>query len=134
MKPEYQKWIDAFLAANNPYGKCKEACQEMMVAFPELKLVPGHIYDAGIGKRSHHWCVAEDGTIVDPTATQFPLLSEYEPWKPGDEVRAGKCMNCGDEIWRECQDLANPPKRECICSPICEEDFRKHLEGEQATP
>lgn len=89
----------------------------MLSEFPELILVAGHIYDARYGKQAHWWLKTVDGDIIDPTASQFPLISHYEEWKPGDEVRVGKCMNCGITIWRKVTSL-NGPIYSC-CSDEC---------------
>lgn len=54
----------------------------------------------------------------------------YEPWKPGDEVRVGKCMNCGEEIWEAVQTIDVAPEQKCICSPECHAEFEAYLEKE----
>ena len=101
MKPEYQRWITEYLVriGGEPLGKCQEACKEMVTAFPELKKIRGHVH-CPWGKRAHVWLEDTEGKIVDPTSSQFPYIFKYEVWKPGDEVRVGKCMNCGNEIWK----------------------------------
>lgn len=129
---EYIAWIDGYLKRSlggDGYGECRTATELMVKEFPELKRVAGHVYTLGWGKRSHFWCVTPDGSIVDPTARQFPGLLGYEPWKPGDEVCVGKCMNCGCEIWRKVQSLEDV-KRECICGRECETSFESYLNGD----
>ncbi len=104
-KTHYQKWIEDYLAGlafpGACLGRCQEAVQEMAVAFPELRVVRGHVYCAAPwGKRAHWWCETDYGQIVDPTAAQFSVeIFEYEEYTEGAEVRIGRCMNCGEEIW-----------------------------------
>lgn len=116
---DYTKWITDYLARTpNVYGLCKEATAEMQKAFPELQLVPGYV-ETFWGRRDHFWLKAPDGTILDPTESQFPGgISSYDPWKPGMLTRVGKCMNCGDEIWRN-RDSLTYGKVEGSCSDEC---------------
>lgn len=120
----YEEWIAAYVEKKEGklLGRCKEAVEEMVLAFPELKKVPGHVY-CGWGRRGHWWCVTSDGKIVDPTVQQFDIVFEYEPWVPGTEVRVGKCMECGEEIWKAIQSLEEEPGRETFCSKDCEIAF-----------
>lgn len=129
MKETYKQWIEDYLSRNNGsgYGKCKQASEEMVKEFPELKMVCGHVY-TDWGKRSHWWTVDADGSIVDPTVSQFDFVYEYEPWNPGQEVRVGKCMNCGDEIWKKVDSLENI-HRESICSSECNDAMIEYLDG-----
>ncbi len=43
----YSEWIASYVEkCGGPectYGRCKEAVQEMVSAFPELRAVPGHV-------------------------------------------------------------------------------------------
>jgi hypothetical protein len=100
METRYAAWIAANVTANGGgtgYGQCEQATKDMAAAFPELRRVRGHYYDLRWGERAHWWLVAPDGSIVDPTAAQFPSAGNghYEEW---DETRAeptGQCMTCG---------------------------------------
>ena len=86
----------------NTLGRCLDEAKIMKNKFPELTLIKGHVYaPPPWGKRAHWWLTTPEGEIVDPTRGQFPPLfdSEYEPFKDGDDVRLGKCMNCGKELW-----------------------------------
>lgn len=121
----HSEWIAAWLSDNNPYGQCKEACAEMMEVFEDLTLVPGHVF-TNWGMRDHFWCVDTAGNIVDPTATQFGWVMEYEPWVPGTEVRVGKCMECGEEIWEAVQDLSDVPRKD-MCNDRCARAFEADL-------
>lgn len=131
MTEEYRKWVEQWLDQNRALGRCQEATTAMVEAFPELTIVPGHV-SCDWGQRAHWWLTDPNGNIVDPTVSQFDVVFSYHPWKPGDEVRVGKCMNCGDEIWRSVQVLDPPPKRECICGEDCYTEFTAYLASETA--
>lgn len=132
MEPKYQEWINGWLAKHpaGGYATCKEATAEMVKAFPELTRVAGHV-DSAWGKRAHWWCVAAEGIIVDPTQAQFPESSwlTYEKWEPGMEVRVGKCMNCGAEIWKPVQSLEEDPGHHSVCSDSCDAELVADLNG-----
>lgn len=53
-------------------GKCKEMSEDLCAQDPTLTLVRGHYYCHVFGEQPHWWCTKPDGTIVDPTAKQFP--------------------------------------------------------------
>jgi len=108
----YEEWI----AANVPLepilarGKCFGATQKMAAAFPELRRVRGHYLCPSWGRQEHWWCIAPDGTIVDPTGHQFPsatrisggalvVLGVYEPLPDDAEEPIGKCLVCGGYCW-----------------------------------
>lgn len=132
MKPEYQAWIqEHYPTYKEAYGSCNEASHAMKEAFPELTIVPGHVY-CSWGKRDHIWLTDPEGNIVDPTALQYQgTVSRYEPWKPGDAVRVGKCMNCGSDIYANLQSLDGPAGRDTsICDAECAADFERYLQAE----
>ena len=114
------EWIEAYLERHHGkvLGRCKEACQEMAKAFPDLRIARGHVYCVW-GQRGHWWLVDRDGAVVDPTASQFPGIFEYDEWEPGKEVRVGKCMECGEEIWRSVQTLDEHPGVVSFCDENC---------------
>lgn len=124
--PAYSAWIAAYLERRNGcvLGECHRGTAEMQTAFPELKQIRGHVYTLSWGKRGHVWLEAPDGTIVDPTASQFPVILSYEPWVPGCTVRVGKCMNCGEEIWEALESLEHVVER-CVCSDECDLELRR---------
>jgi hypothetical protein len=132
MKAEYSKWISDYVARfNHPaatLGQCEKAVEEMKGVFPELEVKKGYaICPEPWGKRGHWWLLDEEGKIIDPTRSQFTCgVFGYEEYVEGDDVRVGKCMNCGDEIWGQ-------PERDgaCICSPKCEKEFTEYLKGER---
>ena len=54
-------------------GKCKEMSEALCAADPTLTLVRGHYFcPIWNSDEPHWWCTKPDGTIVDPTAAQFP--------------------------------------------------------------
>lgn len=128
---KYQLWIERYLERTpRLLGRCNEACAEMLAEFPELRIVRGHVIVAVWGKRGHVWLIDEEDSIVDPTAKQFPAILCYEPWKPGDEVRVGACMECGESIWEAVDSLeGDPPPNPGICSEECEQAIRVSLNG-----
>jgi hypothetical protein len=120
----YTTWIHAYLErVQNTLGRCREACVEMRAAFPELIEVRGHVLDLQWGRRGHIWLVTPDKTIIDPTASQFPALYEYEPWTPDQPVRVGRCMNCGEEIWERVPSLDVEVSTRSVCSDACEREL-----------
>lgn len=117
----YADWIASYLARfSHPeacLGRCAEAVEEMALAFPELEIKKGHVYTTW-GKRGHWWLVTDDGSIVDPTAAQFPIIFEYEEYVEGAEVRVGRCMNCGEDLWGQPEEQGKN-----ICSSECYSAF-----------
>jgi len=101
MEQRYQDWIDENVPSY-PLGLCGSVTLEMVQAFTELKRVRG-LYNCPFdGCRSHWWCIAPDGTIVDPTAAQFTskgLMGEYVPWIEGSPEPTGKCPDCGELVY-----------------------------------
>ncbi len=95
-------------------GKCKEFCEALCKEDSSLTLVRGHYYDAGWGEQPHWWCVKADGTIVDPTALQFPSEGRgiYVPFDGSVE-----CDNCGKEGREE--DFDTSHGRYVFCSYEC---------------
>lgn len=100
----YDEWIEAYVAAQPDRfvrGECKDATSKMIEAFPELRIACGFVHTTW-GSDQHFWCVAPDGTIVDPTREQFPIVFQYEeidPEKDRDRVPTGVCMDCGEPVY-----------------------------------
>lgn len=119
----YAAWIEANVRGDG-FGYCAEITEKMAAAFPELKRVRGHYYDAFWGERGHWWLVAPDGSIVDPTKAQFPDKNgEYIPWREGEEEPTGKCMNCAAYTYGG---------KDC-CSVECERETVAYLQGSVGT-
>jgi hypothetical protein len=117
VKPEYKAWIAEWLKTNDPIGKCSAATLEMQKVFPELIRVRGHYYVPMWSQdREHWWLKTKDEEIVDPTAKQFPMggtADWYTEWEEGREEPIGKCMNCGDEVFK------STGVGDCACSKKC---------------
>lgn len=129
IRGRYDDWIRRHVEEHGAalLGRCKESTAEMRAAFPELVEVRGHVWVMGWGRRGHIWLSTRDGMIIDPTASQFPNIMCYEAWRPGDLVRAGTCMDCGEEIWVAVDTLDGPPPERSFCSEDCERSFIAHL-------
>lgn len=131
----YRQWIEDYVERQNGVllGKCSAACKEMILIFPELKIVRGHVYDTYWGKRSHFWLESRDAKIIDPTRDQFPARSiQYEAWDPSVPVKVGKCMECGTEIFKCVETLDEKPLNESVCSEECQTrllDYYNNMSG-----
>jgi hypothetical protein len=65
----YDDWIAAYRRrVGDTSGKCKEACEEMLKAFPELKMRRGHVLIAFSPnkKPAHWWLVDPRGNVIKP--------------------------------------------------------------------
>ena len=127
----YVEWIKAYVErhrATGILGRCRQASEEMRAVFPELRLVRGHVHVIGMhaGSRAHWWLETADGTVVDPTESQFPAVLDYDEWRPGHPVRISKCMDCGQEIWQEVESLDNVPEQR-FCDEGCRRSFAASL-------
>ncbi len=79
-------------------GKCREMSEALVKEDPTLRLVRGHYLDPHWGEQAHWWCAKPDGTVVDPTAAQFPsngrgLYVEFDG--------ICTCETCGKEVREE---------------------------------
>lgn len=125
----YAEWIESYVARQkNRFvrGKCAEATTEMVAAFPELRRAAGFAHVTW-GRDQHWWCVAPDGTIVDPTKEQFEfgVVLQYEELDLDDpetrsRVPTGVCPNCGDECYNG----------DSLCSKKCEVSYLAYLNSE----
>lgn len=129
MPVTYSEWMTNYKASQGGMllGKCREAVQRMSQAFPELTAQRGHVHCAW-GKRAHWWLTTPDGEILDPTRDQFPGPVDYEEWETGEPVRVGKCMECGDEIWKVVDSLDNV-RTATFCGETCHDAFSASLMG-----
>ena len=110
---------------NDPTGTCAKATQDLVAKFPDLRRVRGHYYCQYWGEREHWWCVAPDGTIVDPTASQFPSLGggKYIEWQEGEEEPIGRCINCGGYVFTS----KNNDMDHNFCSTVCADQCSREL-------
>jgi hypothetical protein len=83
-------------------GKCREMSEELCRQDPTLTLVRGHYHCPAWGEQPHWWCVRPDGTVVDPTARQFPSKGAGE-YVPFDGIVS--CAECGKEMKEEEADI-----------------------------
>jgi hypothetical protein len=80
---------------------------------PTLTLVRGHYLDPIWGEQEHWWCVKPDGTVVDPTAKQFPSKGNgvYIPFNG-----IVTCAECGKELEEKSAIMMG---RYPCCSDMC---------------
>lgn len=134
MEHLYRVWIDEYAKRHDGQlaAQCAQATQEMVCVFPELRRVAGYALTLQ-GKRAHWWCETPAGDVSDPTADQFAYgVAEYIEWHPGDEVCVGKCMNCGEEIWRAVRSLDG--SRVEICRDACREALQQAFNASACRP
>lgn len=99
-------------------GKCREMSEQLVAADPSLTLVRGHYFcPIWNSEEPHWWCVKNDGTVVDPTAMQFPSkgMGVYTPFNGAVE-----CAECGKEVAEE---QARFDGRYAFCSYRCNGRF-----------
>lgn len=138
----YVAWMntDPRLSAerNHGYGKCKDVCEDMQRAFPELELRYGIFHSAFWGDRQHFWLRMPDGRILDPTGPQHPDGTRLpgkgdtryddctdltkEQLVKAKKVPIGKCIECGNEFFDGEGVCGNT-----FCSHGCEQSYRMAL-------
>lgn len=109
MIERYLDWIVAYVSEHPVRNRCQEATLAMKEAFPELERVAGFAH-TDRGSVEHWWCLGPDGVVYDPTSIQFESVFSYEPWKPGDEIRVGRCLACGGDIFKRVDKLRRPAR------------------------
>lgn len=91
MRADYAEWIE-FNVRGDGGGFCYEYTHRMASAFPELRTASGYYCAPNEGEIPHWWCVAPDGSVVDPTAGQFQHQGgSYVEKQPGEG-----CLRCGN--------------------------------------
>jgi hypothetical protein len=96
---------------------CGTFTRQMAQRFPELTRVPGfYLAPGGASHGEHWWLEAPDGSIVDPTADQWPSCGtgtyvRYDPTK--HLLPKGTCPYCGTSVMSR---AGNHP-----CSLDCDE-------------
>lgn len=118
MNKKYFDWIKNYSKNNNIEGKCAEVTNLMMMKFPELKRIRGHIkcvVDNNL--HSHWWLIDKNNNIIDPTEKQFIIITEYLPHDESAPEPTGKCPNCGNY----CYDYKH------ICSDKCAHEYGEYL-------
>lgn len=110
--------LDPREEADNGYkefrGRCKELSEAAVAADPSLTLVRGHYFcPIWNSDQAHWWTTRADGTIYDPTASQFPSKG-HGIYTPFDGVFY--CEECGKEMQEDEIIVAgNYP----VCSDLC---------------
>ena len=99
-------------------GRCHELSMAACEKDPTLRLVRGH-YFCPIWNREepHWWCVKPDGTIVDPTARQFPSAGSGVYTEFNGMIA---CAECGKEVPEEKADIEG---NYAFCSHLCHGRF-----------
>jgi hypothetical protein len=123
-RDEYVEWLHShgYGCGMSVQTKCKEVCEEMLKSFPDLILCRGLAWveePHGLPptKTPHWWLQEQDGTIVDPTAHQYPTkIIKYEWVDPDKGEPTGKCPNCGSLRYDE-----------YFCSKDCEIEYMADL-------
>ncbi len=122
MEQEYLDWIEKNTAGEVLAGFCHSFCEKMRDAFPELIQCKGWYSSPVDGSRQHWWLKTVSGEIVDPTAKQFFMSggNDYEEYslEVHGSLPIGKCMNCGDEVYKE-----DDPPASCCCSSQCAKEL-----------
>ena len=123
MNVKYAQWILEYVIGEDHFvrGKCAAATLGMVKAFPELKRVAGFAH-VEWGSDQHWWCVAPDGTVVDPTSSQFPRKIRYEQLDLDNPVTksripTGKCPECGKHVFNN----------ESFCGDSCSKSYEKYI-------
>lgn len=78
-------------------GRCQELCAVAMAEDPTLILVRGHYFESRWPTKpmqAHWWCKKPDGTIVDPSARQFPSNGTGQYIEFDGRI---ECAECGKE-------------------------------------
>lgn len=119
VESKYNQWIrDYGLRYDSIRSRCEEATMEMIDEFPELTRVRGHVSHILSDKISPHWwCKDEDGTIWDPTSSQFVAIIEYIEHDESQSEPTGKCLHCGEY----CYDYNS------VCGDKCRHGYINHL-------
>lgn len=76
-------------------GKCKTMAEALVARVPGLRLVRGFYHCPLWGKQPHWWAEKKDGTVVDPSAAQFPSYGagDYEEFDG-----TAHCEECGKPV------------------------------------
>lgn len=103
-------------------GKCKEFAEAAVADNPTLRLVRGWYVDPVWGWREHWWTEHPDGTIHDPTSSQFPLGGVPEWYEEFQGVYP--CAECGTEV----------PEADLVCGACCSGECYGRMVGVPFTP
>jgi hypothetical protein len=130
----YSEWIKKnYSTYQSALANCQSACKAMVKEFPELKITNGFAHFLTCGPRAHWWLIAPDGSIVDPTAHQFPdylgsPIMHYEEIDDDHDARKypqQRCMNCGEYYYQK------PELKGVMHTKQCERELSEWLDGSQ---
>lgn len=77
-------------------GRCKEMSEEAIKNDSSLTLVCGFYYEPYWSREEEHWwCERSDGSIFDPTASQFPSGGVTEYYRKFEG--RFECEQCGKD-------------------------------------
>ena len=109
----------------NLRGKCKAYCQALCAIDSRLRLVRGWYHESdGQDRYQHWWCELDDGSIVDPTVTQFRTTNgSYERFDG-----TAPCELCGD---KQKEQWLRPYGSKVFCSHECLKMFKDGSRSEQ---
>jgi len=77
-------------------GRCKEMVEEAIANDATLRAVRGHYCCPLWGDQPHWWCEKPDGTIIDPSAKQFPFGGEVGEYVEFNGII--ECAECGKSV------------------------------------
>jgi hypothetical protein len=117
LPPQYAQWIaEHYPTRREAIASCWSATEKMVAAFPELRKVRGYC-----GGAEHWWCETADGTVVDPTAVQYPGEREYRALDESGEQPTGYCEWCKGHVYAharycgdECRELHEADQAETL--------------------
>ena len=117
------KWVSDEDSGNPLRGKCREYSLAAIESDPTLRIAKGFYYCDQLGRESHWWTAREDGSIFDPTASQFPSNGNG---KYVEFVGAFICDHCGSES--QCDNAKFYVSRDgneyVLCSDQCLDGFK----------
>lgn len=124
IREEYSAWINKhYPTPESARLACKEATLEMAYKFPELKRVRGlasveEPFGLNPTRTPHWWLTDLTGTIIDPTAHQYPTkILSYEEADESLGPPTGRCPNCGGLCYGG----------RYLCSDKCDHDYMAYL-------
>jgi len=124
----YNLWIkENYPTSQLARLNCSEATKKMVKIFSELKRVRGlasveEPWGLPPTRTPHWWCVTPEGTVIDPTAHQYPTrILDYSEADESKGPPTGKCPNCGDLCYQS----------EYTCSEKCHQEYLKYLNNSE---
>jgi len=82
-------------------GRCEEFAFAMAKAFRSLTVRYGHYVHSYGTAEVHFWCEDADGSVVDPTASQFPPGGSYRRGRIGGRLVRALCAKCHGPLFED---------------------------------